>query len=203
MHTLVISRLTSGQDSLLVSLLRHASSFARSTLALPSIVYRVDDSSTSSTASFTDACVEGYAAVCGTEWFHATWTEEQQRLAQDDDMSRDSMPWKELYAIVAAAATWGSKWARRRVLFFTDCMPVVHALAKGASRTRRIMQLIRLLHHYAATHHFVYRVQHIPGVENDIADELSRVHAVSQLSTRCRSSIDPSPITTVLPRIQA
>jgi hypothetical protein len=151
----------------------------------------------------TDACVEGYAAVCGTEWFHATWTEEQQRLAQDDDMSRDSMPWKELYAIVAAAATWGSMWSRRRVLFFTDCMPVVHALAKGASRTRRIMQLIRLLHHYAATHHFVYRVQHIPGVENNIADELSRVHAMSQLSTRCRSSIDPSPITPVLPRIQA
>ena len=56
---------------------------------------------------------------------------------------------------------------------------------------------------HAATHHFVYRVQHIPGVENDIADELSRVHAVSQLSTRCRSSIDPSPITPVLPRIQA
>ena len=52
MHTLVISRLTSGQDSLSVSLLRHASSVARSTLALPSIVYRVDDSSTSSTALF-------------------------------------------------------------------------------------------------------------------------------------------------------
>ena len=52
MHTFVISRLTSGQDSLSVSLLRHASSFARSTLALPSIVYRVDDSSTSSNALF-------------------------------------------------------------------------------------------------------------------------------------------------------
>jgi hypothetical protein len=149
----------------------------------------------------TDACIEGYAAVCGTEWFHDRWTREQQQLAQDASMSRDSMPWKELFAIVAAAATWGRLWSRRRVLFFTDCMPVVQALAKGASRTRRMMQLIRLLHFYAAQYHFVYRVEHIPGVDNVIADELSRVHDVSQLSTPCRNSIDPSPITPVLPHI--
>ena len=149
----------------------------------------------------TDACVEGYAAVCGTQWFHGTWTAEQHRLAQDDSMSRDSMPWKELYAIVAAASTWRSRWTRKRVVFFTDCMPVVQALTKGASRTRRIMQLIRILHFVAAQHHFVYRVQHIPGVDNVIADELSRVHDVSQLSTRCHSSIDPSPVIPVLPHI--
>jgi hypothetical protein len=82
-------------------------------------------------------------------------------------------------------------------------MPVVQALSKGASRTRRIMQLIRILHFTAAQHHFIYRVHHIPGVENTIADELSRVHDVSQLSTRCRNSIDPSPITPVLPLIPA
>ena len=149
----------------------------------------------------TDACGEGYAAVCGTQWFHGKWTAEQHSLAQDDSMSRDSMPWKELFAIVAAASTWGAQWTRRRVIFYTDCMPIVHALTKGASRTRRIMQLIRVLHFVAAQHHFVYRVQHIPGVENVTADELSRVHDVSQLSTRCRSSIDPSPIIPVLPLI--
>jgi hypothetical protein len=151
----------------------------------------------------TDACVEGYGAVCGTQWFHGTWTAEHQRLARDDSMDRDSMPWKELFAIVAAAVTWGAQWTRRRVTFFTDCMPVVQALTKGASRTRRMMQLIRILHFTAARHHFIYRVQHIPGVENIIADELSRVHDVSQLSTRCRSSIDPSPITPSLPLIPA
>ena len=86
-------------------------------------------------------------------------------------------------------------------MFFTACMPVIQALTKGASRTRRIMQLIRILHFTAAQHHFVYRVQHVPGVENAIADELSRVHDVSQLSTGCRSNIAPSPTTPVLPLI--
>ena len=85
----------------------------------------------------------------------------------------------------------------------TDCMPVVQALAKGASRTRRIMQLIRALHYYAARHHFIYRAEHIPGVDNDVADELSRVHDMSQLSTECRRNIDPSPVIPVLPAIPA
>ncbi len=151
----------------------------------------------------TDACVEGFAAVCGTQWFHGRWSPEQELAARDASMDRDSMPWKELFAIVAAAATWGLRWERRKVIFFTDCMPIVQALTKGSSRTRRIMQLIRALHYYAARHHFVYRAQHIAGVHNVIADELSRVHVVTQLSTECRRSIDLSPVTPVLPAIPA
>ena len=42
--------------------------------------------------SSTDACVDGFGAVCGTQWFHGTWTAEQDRLAQDDSIARDSMP---------------------------------------------------------------------------------------------------------------
>jgi len=149
----------------------------------------------------TDACNDGYAAVVGREWFHQRWTPEQQLAARDASMARDSMPWKELYAIVAAAATWGHQWARKKVIFWTDCQPVVQALQKGASRTRRMMQLIRILHHHAATHSFVYTVKHIAGVHNTTADELSRVFDISQLSTACRNAIDPSPIIPVLPNI--
>jgi hypothetical protein len=151
----------------------------------------------------TDACVVGYAAVVNTHWFHGRWTLEQERAARDATMARDSMPWKELFAIVAAAATWGSGWERQKIVFFTDCMPVVQALKKGSSRTRRIMQLIRILHYYAARYHFVYRVEHIAGARNTIADELSRVHDVTQLSMGCRRSIDPSPVIPVLPAIPA
>jgi hypothetical protein len=139
--------------------------------------------------------------VCGTEWFHGRWTAEHEQLARDGGLARDSMPWKELFAIVTAASTWGHLWERKKVIFVTDCMPVVQALSKGASRTRRIMQLIRHLHHCAARHHFVYRAEHIAGVENVIADELSRVLDVSQLSTSCRRSIDRSPVIPVLPVI--
>ena len=147
----------------------------------------------------TDACVAGFAAVCGAAWFHRQWTSKQELLARDATMDRDSMPWKELYAIVAAAATWGHLWERKKVIFVTDCMPIVQALTKGASRTRRIMQLIRSLHFYAAQHHFLYRAEHIAGDKNVVADELSRVFDVSQLSTRCRRAIARSQTIPVLP----
>ena len=156
---------------------------------------------TSALQPHTDACVEGFAGVCGTQWFQGQWTPEQELAARDATMGRDSMPWKELFAIVAAAATWGPSWERRKIIFFTDCMPIVQALAKGASRTRRIMQLIRALHYYAARFHFVYRAEHIAGASNTIADELSRVHDLTQLSTGCRRSIDHSPVIPVLPAI--
>lgn len=156
---------------------------------------------TNSLQPHTDACNSGYGAVCGRQWFHAQWSPEQQRLAEEDTISRDSMPFKELYALVTAAATWGHQWNRKRITFRTDCEPVVVSLNKGTSRNRRMMQLLRLLHYYAAKHHFKYRAVHIPGVDNVIADELSRVHSVSQLSPRCLSSIDLSPTTAVLPLI--
>ena len=63
------------------------------------------------------------------------------------------MPWKKLFAIVAAAAIWGASWQRRKIIFVIDYMPVVQALNKGASRTRRMMQLIRALHFYGARYH--------------------------------------------------
>jgi hypothetical protein len=43
--------------------------------------------------------------------------------------------------------------------------------------------------------------RHIHGVENTIADKLSRVRDLSQLSKACRRSIDLSPVTPVLPAI--
>ena len=149
----------------------------------------------------TDACTEGYGALCGRQWFHGRWTEEQQQWSVDGTTSRESMPFKELYALVAAATTWGHLWTRKRITFRTDCEPVVWALNKGTSRSRRMMQLIHVLHYHAAQHHYQYRAVHIPGVDNTIADELSRVHSMSQLSQECRLNIDLLQTTPVLPII--
>ena len=47
----------------------------------------------------------GYGALFGNSWFACTWTvEEEQQAARD---KRDSMPFKELYALTLAATTWG------------------------------------------------------------------------------------------------
>jgi hypothetical protein len=148
-----------------------------------------------------DASKDGFGAHCGRMWFHGLWSPDQQAMAAEGTAHGDSMPWKELYALVLTACTWGHLWQRRRVTFVTDCEPVVFAVSKGATRSRRMMQLLRALHFVAARNSFVYRVLHLPGVDNTLADELSRVFTVAQLSPTTLARINPSMTTPVLPLI--
>jgi len=121
---------------------------------------------------YTDACVQGYGAVFGTHWFACSWSDEEQQLAARD--KRDSMPWKELYALTKAAATWGSQWKGRKILFHTDCQPNVAAWRSGSSKQAQINQLMRTLLFIAATHDFNLNLIHVSGVNNVCADWLSR-----------------------------
>ena len=121
---------------------------------------------------YTDACVDGYGALFGTHWFACKWTSEEEDLAARD--KRDSMPFKELYALTRAAATWSSHWRGRKILFHCDCQPIVDAWRKGDSRKPAISQLIRTLLFIAASNDFNMNIMHIAGVDNTCADLLSR-----------------------------
>jgi hypothetical protein len=138
---------------------------------------------------YTDACVAGYGAVFESHWFSCTWTVEEEQQAKRD--KRDSMPFKELYALAKTAATWGSHWSGRKILFHTDCQPNVDAWRKGDSRKPQISHLIRTLMFIAATHHFNMNLVHIAGVDNVCADLLSRGQV--QLFLECPGQHDPSP----------
>ena len=137
-----------------------------------SLIPDVDWSSAHTLSIYTDACVAGYGAMFESSWFACTWTvEEEQQAARD---KRDSMPFKELYALARAASTWGSKWKGRKILFHCDCQPIVDAWRKGDSRKQPISQLIRTLLFIAATNDFNMNITHIAGANNTCADLLSR-----------------------------
>ena len=73
-----------------------------------------------------------------------------------------------------AAFMWGHQCCKRHVLFHSDNDAVVHMLN---SRTSKIPCLMRLLRHLllsAAHHSFSFSAQHVPGVNNQLADALSR-----------------------------
>jgi hypothetical protein len=120
----------------------------------------------------TDAGQAGYGAVFGKQWFHGTWTDAEEQQSQQ--ISRDSMPWKELHTLVRAAATWGSQWSNHNIVFQLDCQPMVFAISKGGSKHPHIMSLLRTLSFIAAQNNFQYKVKHIAGVLNVAADHLSR-----------------------------
>ena len=141
---------------------------------------------------YTDACVPGYGGVFGSHWFACQWTvEEEQQAARD---SRDSMPFKELYALTRAAATWGSQWRGHKILFHCDCQPMVDAWRAGDSRKPHIAQLIRTLLFIAATHDFNLNITHIAGVDNICADWLSR----GQVARFLKSPGVHDPLPTIL-----
>ena len=104
---------------------------------------------------------------------------------------RESTHWLELYALAVAAATWGSEWRGKKIEFHCDSQGAVDVMRSGTSRSEPLMDLIRSLFFIAAQHGFVFRVSHIAGTDNSIADALSRLQ-LARFKTLCPSS-DPLP----------
>lgn len=121
---------------------------------------------------FTDACNTGWGAVFGKQWLCGAWS--PLVLEKATRMKRLSMPYLELRALVLAVTAWGPQWARRKIIFRSDCMPVVQAVSKGSSRQEHSMKLLRILIQKACIYNFDFKCVHIKGVENTAADLLSR-----------------------------
>lgn len=87
---------------------------------------------------------------------------------------RRSIAFKELYAICAALTAWSYRLATKNILFHCDNMSVVRILSTGTSKCNHIMSLVRYLFYVCATNNILLRVVHIAGVDNSLADSLSR-----------------------------
>jgi len=137
-----------------------------------SLLYEDEWTSAPRIELFTDACDRGFGAFFRGRWFEGAWSPEE--LAAAERTSRISMPFLEMRALALAAATWGHLWRSKKITFRCDCMPVVQAFGEARSRSAVQMHQIRTLHQLAARHGFDFRVVHIAGVTNTVADVLSR-----------------------------
>lgn len=144
-----------------------------------SLLYEAQWTAAEKLELFTDACLSGFGAVFKHQWFAGRWTPEHRAVAMRK--TNESMPFYELYALVAAAVTWGPSWGQRKVIFRSDCMPVVQAITAQRSSDASMMHLLRLLASTACRFSFDFRCVHIPGVDNIVADILSR-HGFCQRS---------------------
>ena len=156
------------------------------------LLYELEWSNAVKLELYTDACLTGYGALCGTRWFQGQWSSDQ--LAAAHRFDRASMPYLELLALVLAASTFGDRWAGRLVLFHCDCQPVVQALAKRCSSQPDMHHLIRELHSIAARSQFDFRVEHIAGVANESADALSRYMMPAFRAASPDADAQPTPV---------
>ncbi|GAA6097672.1 uncharacterized protein LOC119489294 [Tachysurus ichikawai] len=120
---------------------------------------------------FTDAAPSrGFGGLFNNQWFTSSWPKELSTLPPN----ALSTALLELYPIVVACILWGKLWSRKQILVFCDNEATVHIINKGCSSVPFINTFLRRLTWTCVTCNFLLRSAHIPGLDNKIADCLSR-----------------------------
>ena len=115
---------------------------------------------------------------------------------------RSDMTWwriferaKELIPIVIGAVVWGRAWKGSRIVAYCDNTAVVAVLHRQYCQDMVMMQLLRCLFFVRAHFQFQITALHVPGLHNDLADDLSRNHLLSLLNKKP----DASTVSSVIP----
>jgi hypothetical protein len=105
--------------------------------------------------------------------FQTAWLMEDHR--DDAAWLKRPIVWRELYAVVIAAATWASKMRGKKIMYFCDNIAVVHILRSGVSKDVHLMELVRELFFIAADFGFEWSSEYLNTMSNGVADALSRI----------------------------
>ena len=102
---------------------------------------------------------------------HAWSEEELKESYRDTDIS---MPYLELLAILHAVNIWQKELAHCAIDLQSDCDPVVESINRGYSKQPDQHHLLRILFFITSLNGIFISCSHIKGVDNDVADALSR-----------------------------
>ena len=69
---------------------------------------------------------------------------------------------------------WAKEWANTVVRFWCDNQVVVYIVNNLSSRSERVMNLVRAFTLRALQFNVMVHARHVPGIDNRIADALSR-----------------------------
>ena len=116
---------------------------------------------------FTDASGEiGYGIYNNGEWVSQRWPEA---------VKEKSIQWKELFPVYLCCFLWAPSFRGKRLLFHCDNLAIVNIWSAQSSKCPEIMAILRKLFFISAKHEFTVNIKHIPGVDNVLADCLSRL----------------------------
>jgi hypothetical protein len=88
--------------------------------------------------------------------------------------SHTQIAWCELLAVVAAASTYAPYLRNQAMLFVMDNSTDVHIINRQATRSKALAGLLRQLYSIALQYNIRIQAVHRPGIDNTLADFLSR-----------------------------
>ena len=127
----------------------------------------------------------GCAAFSEGQWLQWQWPVEWEK---------ESIMAKELVPIILCCVLWGKMMARKVVLFQCDNTGVVAAVTKGSAREVLVMHLLRTLWFFVAYYDISVRIEHIAGVHNRTADQLSRNNMQQFFFFNPQANLLPTPM---------
>ena len=96
------------------------------------------------------------------------------RYGLEDSAQRQSSNWRELDTVVRPLEMWGAELAGQRVLVRTDNTTAKAVVNNRGTVSANLQQLCARLVEVCRAHDLDVAAMHIPGVENTLADALSR-----------------------------
>ncbi len=121
---------------------------------------------------------------CGA-WHRSRWLQ-LQLPAEGQDRH---ITFKELLAVLLAVVAWGPLWKGKTVRGLCDNQAAVQVVASRSCKDPSLMHLLRCLFFLEAQFQCTIGLAHIPGVQNVLADDLSR----NRLSRFLSKAVDPDP----------
>lgn len=126
---------------------------------------------------YTDSSNTGFGGYLKNRYFADTWP-------LNSIWQHCHITVKELYPIVLALEVWGHRLQNKCIVFHSDNEAVVYIINRQTSKDKTLMKLVRRLVLCTIKHNVMFQATHIPGLENRLADLLSR-QQVDQYLDEC------------------
>ena len=88
---------------------------------------------------------------------------------------------KELAAVLVAVDRWKLQLRKKHLVVYMDNMAAIAMINKGSSRHPMALKLLKQLAASALMNDFTIEAVHIPGLENELPDAISRLHQPDQI----------------------
>ncbi|XP_061470916.1 uncharacterized protein LOC133379514 isoform X1 [Rhineura floridana] len=134
----------------------------------------------------------GFGVIFGDSWCHGSWPETwvQEGLVRD-------LTLLEFFPIVVAVYLWPDRLRDTTVHFWCDNLSTVHVINSLTSKNPRVVHLVHAFVLHCLQFNILFLARHVPGIDNGIADALSRnqMERFRQLAPWSRAQPDVVPPT--------